>query len=313
MNLVKKMNFIKIIAVTGLVSISFNCFSATCSCAGVPLLNSMNTASVDQNQWFLNLSHEHHVMNKLYSGSDEVNDETNRKRETDSTIIQVDYGINQVWSVSAMLSYVDHQREIGRSDNSFSSASGVGDGLILLKYTPQQIDLFSKWEYALGAGIKIPLGKDNATQTGVTLSEDMQPSSGSYSALAWAYLGYAFDQSAQTQIFISSNYSFNQENDRNYTNGNEFNIGIGGSYTMMENWGFVAQLRYRTTKADERNGDPMPNTGGEWIDFIPSVQYRINDKSGTNLGFRIPLYRNLDGALQFTTSSAVTLGYSYAF
>jgi hypothetical protein len=306
------MNIIKIITFTGLASFSVNGFSATCSCAGVPLLNSMNSASVDKNQWLLNVTYEHHEMNKLYSGSDEVNDETNRIRETDSAIIQVNYGINKVWSVSAMLSYIDHYREIGRSSNSFSSASGIGDGLILLKYTPQQIDLFSKWEYAFGVGVKIPLGEDNAMQNGVTLSEDMQPSSGSYSALAWGYLGYAFDQSSQTQMFMSSNYSFNQDNDRNYTNGNEFNIDIGGSYTMVKNWGFVAQLRYRTTQADERNNNSIPNTGGEWVDFIPSVQYRINDKSGVNLGFRIPLYRNLDGALQFTTSSAATLSYSYA-
>lgn len=307
------MNFIKVMTTTGLVSISFSSIGATCSCAGVPLLNSMNATSVDQNQWFLNVSYEHHVMDKLYSGSNEVNDETNRQRETDSFIIQADYGINNAWSVSAMLSYVDHERTIGRSNNSFSSASGVGDGLILFKYSPKQINLFSKWEYSVGFGVKIPLGVDDATQDGVTLSEDMQPSSGSYSALAWGYIGYAFDQSAQTQVFVSSNYSLNQENDRNYANGNEFNIGIGGSYTMKENWGFIAQLRYRTTEADERNGDPIPNTGGEWVDFIPSVQYRINDKSGVNLGARIPLYRNLDGALQFTTSSAVTLGYSYAF
>jgi len=307
------MNVLKIVVITGLASFSFNSFSATCSCAGVPLLNSMNAASVDQNQWHLNLTYEIHEMNKLYSGSDEVNDETNRKRKTDSYIIQADYGINETWSVSAMLSYVDHEREIGRSSNSFSSASGIGDGLVLLKYTPKQINLFSKWEYSVGLGVKIPLGEDDITQNSVTLSEDMQPSTGSYSTLAWGYLGYAFDQAGQKQLFISSNYSVNQENDRNYANGNEFNIGIGASYTMKERWGFVAQLRYRTTEADERNGDAIPNTGGEWVDFIPSVQYRINDKSGVNLGIRIPLYRDLDGALQFTTSSAATLGYSYAF
>lgn len=306
------MNIIKILGFAGLASCSFSGLSATCSCAGVPLLNSMNTASVDQNKWLLNLTYEHHQMNKLYSGSDEVNDETKRKRQTDSTILQADYGINKQWSVSAMLSYVEHQREIGRSNNSFSAASGLGDGLILFKYSPQKINLFSSWEYSLGMGIKIPLGEDNATQNSITLSEDMQPSSGSYSTLAWGYLGYALDQSAQSQVFVSSNFSLNQSNDRHYANGNEFNISLGGSYTLQEYWGFVAQLRYRSTQADERNSHAIPNTGGEWIDFIPSVQFRINDKSAVNLGFRIPLYRNLDGALQFTTSSAASLGFSYA-
>ena len=252
-------------------------------------------------------------MNRLYSGSDEVKDETNRNRSTDSMIVQTDYGINEFWSVSTMVSYVDHQREIGSSTNSFSSASGLGDGLLLFKYTPKKIDLFSKWQYSLGAGVKIPLGEDDAKENGVTVSEDLQPSSGSYSALTWAYLGYAFEQSGQTQIFISSHYSFNQENRRNYTNGNEFNLVLGASYSMMEKWGFAAQLRYRTTQADERNGDDIANTGGSWVDFIPSVQYRINEKSGLNISVRIPVYRNLDGALQFTTSSAANLGFSYAF
>jgi len=307
------MSVYKVLIVSSLFALSFNTIAATCSCAGVPLLNSMDATSVERNKWFLNLTYEQHKMNKLYSGGDEVNDETKRRRQTDSFIVQADYGISETWSVSAMLSFVDHQRTIGVSNNSFSSASGIGDGLVLFKYTPKRMNLLSRWEYSVGLGAKIPVGEDNATQNGVDLSEDMQPSSGSYSALGWAYIGYAFDQAGQRQLFVSSNYSLNQENGRNYANGNEFNFGIGASYTMKEKWAFVGQIRYRTTKADERNGDAIANTGGEWIDFLPSVQYRINDKSGVNVGFRIPVYRKLDGALQFTTSSAATLGYSYAF
>lgn len=292
---------------------SFSIHAATCSCAGVPLLSSMDAALVNEGQWLLNISYDHHQMNDLYSGKDEVNDETLRSRETDSIITQIDYGINDTWSLSGMLSYVDHQRAIGRSSNSSSSASGIGDGLILAKYTPQRMSLLSRWEYSLGFGAKVPLGESKATQNGVLLSEDMQPSSGSYSLLVWGFAAYALDQAAQQQIFISTSYSINGENDRDYSTGDEFNIGIGASYTMIENWAVSAQVRYRTTLADERNNGEIPNTGGEWVEVLPSVQYRFDEKSALNLGARIPIYRNLDGALQFTTSSAVTLGYSYAF
>jgi hypothetical protein len=307
------MKILKTITIMSLFSTSLSSIAATCSCSSVPLLNSMNTTAANNNQWVLNLTYDHHEMNKLYSGSDEVNDETKRNRETDSYILQADYGINDLWSVSTMISYVEHERTIGESNNSVSSASGIGDGLVLFKYSPLRISLFSKWEYAVGFGAKIPLGVDDATQNSIDLSEDMQPSSGNFSYLGWGYIGYAFDQAAQKQIFISSNFSFNQENDRNYSNGDEFNISIGGSYTLKDNWAFVAQLRYRTTQADERNNDEISNTGGEWVDFLPSVQYRANDKSAVSLSARIPVYRNLDGALQFTTSSAITIGYSYAF
>ncbi len=294
------------------------CFStftgaATCSCAGVPLLNSMNATNVNAQSWLLSINYEYHEINDLYSGSQQVNDETFRERVSNSIISQLDYGIDEHWSITGMISHISHKRQIGSSNNSKIHTSGLGDSLLLIKYTPVTMSLLSPWQLSLGFGIKFPTGANDVMRNGFIVSEDMQPGSGAYSSLAWFSSSYRFDQAGQLQAFISANYSDNRENDRQYQLGDETNASVGISYTMQENWGAVALLRYRTTSADQRAGNDIPNTGGEWLDFVPSIQYRFENNLAINLSGRIPVDKNLDGALQFTTSNAITLGISYVF
>ena len=286
--------------------------AATCSCAGVPLLSSMEASSADSGKWYLSVTYEEHNINDLVSGSDDINDETERARESRSLLLQADYGVNESWSITGMLTYIDHRRQIGISQGSFAEAKGLGDGLILVKYTPQRINLFSSWEYSFGFGSKIPLGDDDYKINSVSVSEDLQPSSGSYSWLAWGYVTYAFDQAARSQIFLSANTSINNENGRNYQFGNEYNFSVGTSYHLQNDWAISAQVRYRESLPDERADVTIPNTGGEWVDFMPAIQYQLNQSSGIKLAARIPLYRNLEGAIQFTTSDSISLTYSYA-
>ena len=296
-----------------MLCISLSAQAQTCSCASVPLLNSLDASSANEGKWYFGTSVTHHEINDLYAGTNEVKDETDRSRQSDSLLVSVDYGIDERWSVSTLVGFIKQERDVGTSSDSFTSTSGLGDGLIIVKYTPKRINLFSKWEYALGLGARIPLGKDDATNNGIILAEDMHPSTGAYGLIGWGYVAKALDQAGQKKIFISSNFSVNGENSRNYSFSDELNISFGGSYFMQENWGFNALLHYRITGEDERNGSSIPNTGGKWLDFEPSVQYRFNDKSAVKLTLTTPLYRDLRGALQFTSSGSASVGYNYAF
>jgi hypothetical protein len=277
-------------------------------------LNSLEASAIEPDKLYMSVTYEHHEINDLVSGSDDVKDETERARESRTTLLQADYGWSQNWSATTMLTYVNHRRQVGISQGSFVDTTGLGDALLLIKYTPLRINLFSSWEYALGFGAKIPIGEDDSRNNSVPVSEDLQPSSGSYSGLGWGYVAYAFDQAARSQVFLSANTSINGENSRDYQFGNEFNLTLGTSYYFFESdWAISAQMRYRLSASDERAGVDIPNTGGKWLDFLPAVQYRLNDYSGIKLSARIPIYRSLDGVLQFTTSNAFSLTYSYAF
>ena len=95
--------------------------------------------------------------------------------------------------------------------------------------------------------------------------------------------------------------------------GDEFNYALGISQSIGTRFGYSVALRYRTTKADRRFDFEIPNTGGKWLDLIPAVQFAITDRLNLGLSGRIPVARDLNGVLQFTTSYSYALALSYGF
>jgi long-subunit fatty acid transport protein len=109
------------------------------------------------------------------------------------------------------------------------------------------------------------------------------------------------------------NYTVNEENDRDYSFGDEFNIATGISHNIGTRFSYSAVIRYRTTKADQRGEFAIPNTGGKWVDFVPAVSFTIIDSLSLSVFGRLPLARDLNGVLQFTTSYSYGVALSYGF
>ncbi|HJN51106.1 MAG: hypothetical protein QGI68_20215 [Pseudomonadales bacterium] len=283
--------------------------AATCSCAGVPLLGAMESTAPDKGKWYLSTTFEAHEIDKLVKGSSTVRDETGRDRSSESLMAEVSYGINQKWSVSALLSRIGHERQIGA--NSSVKASGFGDSILMVKFSPWHAGLFSRYGLSVGLGAKIATGKDDETKNQVVLAEDMQPSTGANSFIFWAHGNHTFSQSGRTEAYLGTSYSRNSDNDRRYEFGDEFTLTLGASHRLESRWGFNGSLKYRKTDRDQRNSTDIPNTGGEWLDFVPAVQYHFTDNLAARLSGRIPVWRDLNDELQFTTTYAYSLSVSY--
>ena len=263
------------------------------------MLTFIDTSATEQGQLFISYANEYHQISDLVSGSDDVRDETDRDRHTFSQVISASYALSDRWAVSALVSYVEHSRTIGSSFLGKTTTSGIGDSVVLARYTPLFITPFSRHELSLGLGVRIPTGDDDFG-SGFILSEDKQPSTGAFGEIVWTSYSYAFNQAATLQFNTSANYTVNEENDRKYAFGNEFNFAFGLSHAIGTRFGYSAALRYRTTRADRRFGFEIPNTGGQWLDFIPGIQIAVTD----NLNL---------GVLQFTTSYAYSFSVSYSF
>ena len=289
--------------------------AATCSCAGVPLLTSLDVSATEKGQFFLNYTTEFHQMSDLVAGHADVNDETGRDRSSFSQVISASYALTDRWSVSGLISHIEHNREIGASFfDDKTTTSGFGDSVILVRYTPLFITPFSRHELSVGLGARIATGDDDLIlDNGFVVSEDMQPSIGANGGIFWSSYGYAFNQAATVQLNVSANYTVNGENDREYSFGSEFNFALGLSQSIGTKFGYSAVVRYRTTRADERFGSYIPNTGGQWVDFVPALQYAVTDRLNIGLHGRIPVTRDLKGTLQFTTSYAYSLSLTYGF
>lgn len=282
----------------------------TCSCASVPLLGSMELATPGDGRWFLASTYEFHDISDLVSGSSSVADGTNRDRTSEALILEVSKGLTEKLSMSAILSAVKHDRTVGgvRDD-----VTGIGDSILMLKYSPADVSLYSRNALSFGIGARLPIGEDDASSDGIVLAEDLQPSTGAFATIAWAYAARSLNESGSARIYANFSHTNNDDNDRNYQFGHETSASFGASYQTQTPWGFNAELVYRSTERDKRANATIPNTGGEWLDIVPAVQYHVTEKMALRASAKIPLTRDLNDQLQFTTKYAFRLTFSYVF
>ncbi len=282
----------------------------TCSCASVPLLGAMQLASPNNKQWFLATTYEYHDISELVAGTSTIPDETGRDRTSQSFVFEASRGLTEHWSFSTLFSAVGHRRSV----NNFSAnASGLGDAIAMIKYSPKNISLYSDTAMYFGLGARLPLGANDVSRQGITLAEDMQPSTGAFAGIIWAYWARALNESKGARIYVSASHMQNGENDRNYQFGHDSTLTFGGSYQTQTPWGFNLELIYRSAERDQRDSVDIPNTGGEWLDIAPAVQYHINESLAVSAAAKIPVARNLNDVLQFTTKYAFRLSLSYVF
>ncbi len=270
----------------------------------------MQLASPNDGQWYLGTTYEYHDASELVAGSTSIPDLTGRDRTAQALVFEASRGITEKWSVSGLLSVVEHQREV---NNVRATASGLGDAIVMVKYSPKSISLYSKTALSFGLGSRIPVGENDATRLGVPLAEDMQPSTGAFGGILWAYWAKALNDSKSLRIYSNASYTENGENDRDYQFGREITMSVGGAYQTQSPWGFNLELLYRNTERDQRNSVVIPNTGGEWLDAIPTIQYHVSETLALTASAKLPVWRNLNDELQFTTKYAFRLSMSYVF
>lgn len=282
----------------------------TCSCAAVPLLGSMQSAPTNDGQWHLGTTYEFHDVSELVAGSSTVPDTTGRERRSSSLIVEASRGLTEKWSLSALISGVEHERDVG---GEFVRASGLGDGLVIARYSVRNISLYSDSALAFGVGVRAALGDDDTTRDGVALAEDMHPSTGANGGILMAYWAKSLNEAGSKQIYASGSYGSYGANDRNYRFGDEVIASFGSTIRTQGRWSFNLEVSMRDADRDRRNASEISNTGGRWLDLNAGVQYRVNESLGVSFGGSIPIERDLNDQLQFTTKYAARAAVSYVF
>ncbi|MEX2463435.1 MAG: hypothetical protein WD513_04025, partial [Balneolaceae bacterium] len=117
-------------------------YAQTCSCAGAPLLGSQSYGTTESGNIVIGITHEYNDISNLYAGSSFLDDQ-NTTRATNSTLLEINYGITRQFSLSGTFSYVSKNRITGlQTDNPENiTTRGPGDGIILLKYVLKESSL----------------------------------------------------------------------------------------------------------------------------------------------------------------------------
>lgn len=143
-----------------LVQLPAAIMAQTCSCAGAPLLGTQSTGASGEGNLLIGLTYEFNQITNLYTGSTRITNDT-VERNTQSALLEINYGITDRFSLSGTMSFVQKFRESGISNpggSQTSTTNGIGDGILLLRYVLSQQSLWNRYHLALGAGTKAPLG-----------------------------------------------------------------------------------------------------------------------------------------------------------
>jgi len=286
----------------------------TCCSGGVPLGGSLGLGAAEGKSLQVLVTYDYNAINDLVSFSEKLDDDT-RSRTTQSSIIELNYGLNQQWSFAGVVPFIRQTRSIQAfSGEDFTAAQGLGDLVFLVKYRIFPFGKYPNFDWIIGAGPKFPTGRtDYENNQGLTMAADMQPGSGSFDGIFWSYflksrlLNNPNLGLAAVTAFRYSGENKNYNTTQTYQFGNEFQFSMGLNYNFFLKWpvDVFTFARYRFQDEDLIDGGVFPSSGGQWVYVIPGLNINFSPLWSMRLSGDIPVYRKLDGT-QLTTSYKFT-------
>jgi hypothetical protein len=309
-----------VVAISLLVFGQIRGFSQTCCSGGVPLSGNIGFQGAASGTLQMEFSYDLNYLATLKTGDVTYEDGT-RQRTTHSFLLKTGYSINRWFAIDALFSYVLQGRKISFNDQIDQvNTHGLGDAVLMAKFILSNISE-SGSELQLGIGPKLPLGRTDLTNNlDITLNADMQPGSGSWDLITWAYYARQF---AKRPTMVASARVVGRINGMNreylgsqtYSFGNsvQFYLGIGDQVV----WGNrilspSLSVRYRYAAGDRINDQELDNTGGQWINVLPALSWHFSPRSILHFVPEIPLYSNVGGT-QLTPTFRMQVGLYHSF
>jgi len=301
------------------ISVRHIVYAQACCSSGTPLLSTMELPGTPAGQWQFAVTYNYNYLDDVVAGTQQLGD-SQRRRISQSILLEISYGLTSRLSVSTMITGIQQERRVRSAlpgtSGERTRARGIGDGIVLLKYTLHPQTIQDQRELSVGVGPKIPLGSSQLKNNNILLPADLQPGSGAWDMVFWAYGFKGFVPRSPISLFSTITFRLTGTNERfgtgngGYSFGDEFQASIGAGYRTDTPFDASFLIRYRTTKRDRFDGDYVPNTGGHWIYAVPSLNIKLFDAIQMRIEGQIPVYRNLNGT-QLTTTFTSSFSIFY--
>lgn len=285
----------------------------TCSCGAPPLLGFLDGGPKNRGSWQLAWEYEYNDISKLVDNTRPLTPD-DRQQTSQSGLLKVSYGINRIFSVTAMLNMIQKERDV----TDLLRVRGVGDGLVILQANLTPGYSYPQRELVVGVGFKVPIGPADLKRDGVLISADMQPSSGAWDGIFTGYASSEVLMPRPVRVFISTSYRRTgsyarfSSTDQRFQFGDEFVASLGAGYTIGTRLGLTLMGRYRSSGANRFDGRVIPNAGGQWFFLAPGINVALPNGMSLGIGGQLPLYQKLNG-LQLSTKFSLSMSVFYAF
>lgn len=224
-----------------------------------------------------------------------------RDREAWSFVSVLGYGVHSDLAVFGIVPFAGKRLELDEGGGRRArSATGIGDIRLLGRYTAYRRDGPGRtFRIAPFAGLELPTGEDDESDSFGRLPASVQPGSGSWDPFAGVVLTY---QTLAFQVDAQASYQANTE-----ANGFEFGdvARLDGSL-QLRLWprklgtgvpGFlygVLEANLIHQNKNESGGADDPNSGGLNLFILPGLQY-VTKRWIVEGGVQVPVFQDLNG------------------
>jgi len=290
---------------------------ASCGAAFCSVNTQWETQGVwAQPGWRLGLRYEYLDQDQLRSGSHKV-DPSGTPGDTDELdtlnrnwLVSADYTVNQNWSVSLQLPYVDRDHRHVVNDvppvTETWSITGLGD----LRAIAAVQTSVTEGAIGLRLGVKLPTGSTTETnRAGVPAERSLQPGSGTTDAIAGAFY-YRQLQGDATTLFTQVLWQQPHEAYRDYAPGEQVMTDIGLRYALTLETSAMLQLNYTYKGRDHGAEAEVEDSGGRFLYLSPGVSHNFGQRLQAYGFVQLPLSQDVNGT-QLTPHWSAVAGLSW--
>jgi hypothetical protein len=241
-----------------------------------------------------------------------------RDREAFTALAALGYGVNRNLAVFGVLPYVDKRLELTSGGQRLArSARGIGDASLFARYTVFQKNWPQRTlRVAPFAGLELPTGADDETDSFGRLPAAVQPGSGSFDPFGGIVATY---QTLDFQIDAQLAYKANTEAN-NFTFGDVARFDLSLQYRLLPRklTGGVPGFLYAILETNlihrgnnETGGVEDANSGGVTLFVVPGLQY-VTKRWIVEAGVQLAAFQDLNGTA-LENDYAVRAGFRFNF
>ncbi|MCZ6677308.1 MAG: transporter [Candidatus Poribacteria bacterium] len=251
----------------------------------------------------------------LFADGEKITDALDREVTVFALPVMVPYEVipNRLVVIGA-IPYLDKEMKLTQDGNRQSRGdSGIGDLKLLGKYQFLQKDMKrSSFRMTFMGGVKLPTGRDDATDATGLLPPPLQLGSGSVDFFGGPIVTYVRDRFGFNAEAIfkknteANDYRFGDTTSVNVALGYRFLPWVYETYPSPYSTAYLELLSEFSGKS-RKNGKDLEDTGGTVLLLSPGVQYVFSRTLLAEASFQFPIFQELNG-IQLGTDFSFNVG-----